>query len=169
VARLLESDTGKYIQSPTHRIIKNRNWLIISPNATEEAANILVEEDDSSITFALGELLFKKHVGQIRNDLPSTSDITHLNAAEIAFPLLLRKWKAGDYFYPLGMKKKKKLARFFIDQKLSKADKENVWVIEMDKKIIWVVGMRIDDRFKTTDSTTETLVITLKRNRLRTG
>jgi tRNA(Ile)-lysidine synthase len=61
------------------------------------------------------------------------------------------------------MRKKKKLSRFFIDQKMAKHRKEDVWVLESDRKIVWVVGMRIDDRFKVTDATTAILVITLDR------
>ena len=160
VITLLKADTGKYIRSATHRIIKNRNWLIIAPNKTIEAENIFIEEKDKQVEFQQGKINIEVLSTQ-NSKLKTQNHIAQLNAAEIKFPLLLRKWKPGDYFYPLGMQKKKKLSRFFIDQKLSLIQKEKTWVIEMDKKIIWVVGLRIDDRFKITDNTKNILQITL--------
>ena len=108
----------------------------------------------------MGKLQLETTTTTVNYQLTTDNSSACLDADEIKFPLLLRKWKQGDYFYPLGMKKKKKLSRFFIDQKLSKTDKEKVWVIEMDKKIIWVVGYRIDDRFKITGRTKNILKIT---------
>jgi tRNA(Ile)-lysidine synthase len=160
VVALLKSETGKYVQSASHRILKNRNWLIIAPNENVEAETILIEENIKEVEFQQGRIAIE--VCTTTNHKPQTTNlIAQLNASEIKFPLLLRKWKTGDYFYPLGMTKKKKLSRFFIDQKLSLTQKEKTWVIEMDKKIIWVVGLRIDDRFKITDSTKNILQITL--------
>src|SRR5215204_35304 len=165
--KLIESETGKYVQSSTHRIINNRNWLIITPVITTSSENILIEESDANIEFELGNLRFQKPT-TINHELQTAKNIALLNAQEITYPLLLRKWRAGDYFYPLGMnKKKKKLARFLIDHKLSKSQKENVWVVEMNKKIIWVVGMRIDERFKVASESNSVLSITLER--LQTG
>ncbi len=160
VIHLLQSETGKYVQSSSHKIIKNRNWLIISPNNTTEAENVLIEEKDKTIQFLNGKLKIEK-LSTINHQLSTESSIAMLDADEIKFPLLLRKWKQGDYFYPLGMNKKKKLSRFFIDQKLSLTEKENCRIIEMNKKIIWIVGKRIDDRFKITPKTKYILRISL--------
>jgi tRNA(Ile)-lysidine synthase len=158
ILTLLSADTGKYIASATHRIIRNRKWLIIAPNQSASASNILIEAEDKIIVFENGKLQLS-----FSNDIqPSTENsIATLDAKHIMFPLLFRKWKQGDYFYPLGMPKKKKIARFLIDLKLSKTDKEKVWVIESNQKIIWVAGYRIDDRFKLTPSTQQMLKIKL--------
>jgi tRNA(Ile)-lysidine synthase len=161
VEELLDSESGRYIASSSHRIIKNRKWLIVSPVSTVDAANILIEKSIAEVEFANGILHLKVIENNLSFQTPSAANIAALNAKEVTFPLLLRKWKQGDYFYPLGMRKKKKLSRFFIDKKLSKTEKENIWVIESNKKIIWIVGYRIDDRFKIEATTTEVLQISL--------
>jgi len=160
VINLLQSETGKYVESSSHRIIKNRNWLIIAPTSSLLAQNILIEQTDKAIEFANGKLKIEKLSAE-NCRLSADNKIATLDADEIKFPLLLRKHKQGDYFYPLGMNKKKKLSRFFTDQKLSITEKENTWVIEMDKKILWVVGKRIDDRFKITAKTKNILRVSL--------
>ncbi len=159
--KLAGSESGKFIESPglQYRIIKHRHWFIISPAQSSSAANIVIEAKDKSVGFEKGILSFEI----TSNQQPATSNhIACLDAKEITFPLLLRPWKTGDYFYPLGMTKKKKLSRFFIDQKLSKTEKENTWVLESNKRIIWIVGYRIDNRFKLTDQTKQVLKITLE-------
>lgn len=156
--KLLDASNGSYLQSPTHRLIRNRKWMIIAENANEQAAHIIIEQTDSEVRFADKTLKIQNSkFKSLNRAIPSAASEAFLDAAKIRFPLLLRKWKQGDYFYPLGMQKKKKLSRFFIDLKLSAIDKEKVWVLEMDKKIIWVIGYRIDDRFKITDNTTNAL------------
>ncbi|WEK33606.1 MAG: tRNA lysidine(34) synthetase TilS [Candidatus Pseudobacter hemicellulosilyticus] len=160
VVALLDSGSGKYVSSPSHRILRNRQWLIIAPLAAETARHILVEEGDRTVDFVQGRLQVQTlpHTGQTP---PATAGIACLDADQVRFPLLLRPWKTGDYFYPLGMTKKKKVARFLIDQKVSRTDKEKVWVLEMDKKIVWVVGHRIDNRFKLRPDSRQVLQVQL--------
>jgi tRNA(Ile)-lysidine synthase len=165
VIKLATAANGSYINAPQggFRIIRNRHWLIITPVAGEEVENFIIEKPGTDIDFSLGTLRASNISERVSSlDQSSTSNfIATLDAKQIRFPLLLRKWKTGDYFYPLGMQKKKKLSRFFIDQKLSKPEKENAWVIESDKKIIWVVGKRIDERFKISAKTKEVLSLEL--------
>ncbi|MCG2617090.1 tRNA lysidine(34) synthetase TilS [Terrimonas sp. NA20] len=147
VIALLNSGSGRYVQSSSHRIIRNRNWLIIASVKAERPSLILIEET-GNVSFPAGELTISRNFSSDGKPDTSSSSVAYIDASLIQFPFTLRPWKNGDYFYPLGMRKKKKLARFFIDQKMSSIEKENVWVIESDKRIVWVVGRRLDDRFK---------------------
>jgi tRNA(Ile)-lysidine synthase len=160
VIKLAESDSGKYIDSPTldYRIIRHRHWFIISPINSVESEIIIIEKGISNLEFGNGRLGIEV-IPDPQFQIPNSTHIGCFDFKFIKFPLILRRCKTGDYFYPLGMKKKKKLSRFFIDQKLSKTEKEKTWVIEMDKKIIWVVGKRIDERFKVTEKTKNVIKI----------
>ncbi len=156
--KLLDAANGSFMASASHRLIINRNWLIIAPLQPEEALNIIIEEGIKNIAYAGGTLSFETTPAD-NTHLPTDATIATLNADEIRYPLLLRPYKQGDYFYPLGMLKKKKLSKFFIDQKLSKTDKERVWVIESDKRIVWVIGLRIDNRFRIKPTSKKQLTI----------
>jgi tRNA(Ile)-lysidine synthase len=161
VIKLFNSDNGSYIDSQFYRIIKNRKWIIITPHNTSEVSNhFIIDEGTKKIKFNNQQLIFEI-IDAPHFQISTSKNVACLDSKELEYPLLLRKSRQGDYFYPLGMRKKKKLSRFLIDQKLSKTEKENVWVIESNKKIIWVVGHRIDDRFKIEPRTTEVFKISL--------
>jgi tRNA(Ile)-lysidine synthase len=163
VLALLDSESGKYTSSANYRVIRNRAWLIIAPLETVESNFFTIDRNSKTVAFSQGLLEFKT-LESAHHQISADKNLASIEAEALKYPLILRKWKQGDYFYPLGMKKKKKLSRFFIDQKLSKTEKENTWVLEMNKKIVWVVGQRIDDRFKILPSTKNVLQIKLLAN-----
>ncbi len=161
VITLLSSESGKFITSSSHRLLRNRAWLIVSPLEEQEQAILLIQNGESCKLF-----------GNYKLDIRSLSP-THVHysddgqrafvdAKQLQYPLMLRRWKEGDYFYPLGMTKKKKVARFLISEKLSLSEKEKVWVLESNKKIVWVVGYRIDNRFRILPVTTHVLQLSIK-------
>ncbi|SIN80681.1 tRNA lysidine(34) synthetase TilS [Chitinophaga niabensis] len=160
VVELLNSEPGKWIATATHRIVRDRKWLIITPLEATASTHFIIEEAQHLVQ--LPDMLLKlEQLAREGFTVPATASIACLDLQQVQFPLILRRWKKGDYFYPLGMAKKKKLSRFFIDQKLSLPEKEKVWVLESHKRIIWVAGMRIDDRFKITDKTRKILKLEL--------
>lgn len=157
---LLKSESGKYISSSTHRILKNRRWLIITPINSRESDHIVIEKTDENIAFETGILTLKPLSKAPQNLIQASTASVTIDSADLKFPLILRRWKQGDYFYPLGMQKKisgkpgkKKLSKFFIDQKLSLPEKEMIWVLESNKSIVWIIDKRLDDRFKVTPQT----------------
>jgi tRNA(Ile)-lysidine synthase len=158
IIQLLDSESGKVVRSKTHQLLRDRKWLIVSPLKIKNPTHTLIEEGTHQVEVYDLKLNLKKKPGE-NYIIPKDENIASLDASKIGYPLILRKWKQGDYFYPLGMRKKKKLSRFFIDKKLSLNEKEKVWVLESNQRIIWVIGLRIDDRFKITNATKEVLQV----------
>ncbi len=88
--------------------------------------------------------------------------IIYIDKDLLSFPLHVRKWQKGDYFYPFGMKGKKKLSKYFKDEKLSLYEKENIWLLCSENKIVWILNHRLDERFKISERTENILKLEIK-------
>lgn len=154
---LLEAQTGRKCEMDGVEIVRNREYI--------EVQKSVGENDESVVTVnAIGEL--KKYGFEISfaycdDDFvfDKNPQVAYIDVKKLKFPLTLRKWNFGDKFMPLGMKGMRKLSDFFKDEKLSQAEKSNVRILESDGKIVWVVGMRIDERFKFDKDTKEVYVL----------
>ncbi len=158
----LNSVSGKRFISKTHLLVKDRQELIIY-RRNNKIQRYYIEEHTRNIKEPLS-ITFKQE--QMANDfkIPQNPDIACIDRDKISFPLILRQWIKGDGFIPLGMTNSKKLSDFFIDEKMSLADKQDTWILADGEKIIWVVGRRLDDRYKITPSTKNLLIVTLNNH-----
>lgn len=154
----LAGQPGKKFLSATHQLTIDRDALVISKH--QDAWNEAIIEH-ADLTATLGTMDLQLDIGHYQVDEESIL-VAHLDADLVRFPLIWRKWEAGDFFCPLGMDHRKKVSDFFIDQKLSLADKNAATVIESQGEIVWVVGYRIDNRFKITKDTKRVLQLRLK-------
>ncbi|HYV90435.1 MAG TPA: tRNA lysidine(34) synthetase TilS [Chitinophagales bacterium] len=163
IVSALDAESGKIFFSPTHRLIKDRKHLIVSPLTATSLSEVLINEHDHRIPVTLSSVEGQLQISERDAEgfsIPQDSSISCLDKSELEFPLVLRKWKKGDYFYPFGMKrKKKKISDYLIDKKIPLNEKENIWVIESGKRIACIIGERIDERFKVTSSTEKVIVI----------
>lgn len=157
IYNLLEAQSGKYVQSNSHRLIKDRSTLILTELKEGNIHEVIISGTDKSIETPIGTLMIEA-VNDYKEEHKHT---IYVDADKLQFPLILRQWQEGDYFYPLGMRGKKKLSKYFKDEKFSLVDKENTWVICSNNNIIWILGMRMDERFKITDSTRNILELEL--------
>lgn len=145
--------SGKLFYSSSHQLLVDRESLIVSPldtKAEEKLNSAVIHKKDKRV-----------RLGDLEMQIENSADVTiskavveaSLDASQITFPLIWRKWEEGDYFTPLGMKNQKKLSDFFIDAKVARTEKSRATVLEANGEIIWVVGYRINDRYKLTDQT----------------
>ena len=141
-----DSQSGKYIESSTHRISKDRgNWTLSKKTINKRSENIFYVEKNEIIKTPI------KLTGHICNTLSlekSNNNIEFFNFSNLDFPLKLRKWKNGDKIQPLGMKGGKKVSDILIDFKISSLEKENIYVLVSNKDIVWIIGVLISDKFK---------------------
>jgi len=161
VYHLLEAQTGKQVFSKTHYLLKDRENLVLGVRLSK-AEDKKQEVIEVGSTFKIQNLEFNIEIIDKLNSLNfGKQNETFIDFSKIEYPLSVRKWKEGDYFYPLGLKGKKKISDFLIDQKISQIDKEKIWLLcDTEDQIIWVIGKRLDDRYKITKTTTKILKIT---------
>lgn len=157
VYNLLDAQPGKMVFSPTHRLIKDREKLILTELPSENLEReFQIEEDEEVVMLPMGTFTFS----QVRKIEEKTTYSIYVNPELLEYPLVVRKWRKGDYFYPFGMKGKKKLSDFFKDKKLSIPEKENSWLLCSGEKIVWVINKRADNRFAITSPDQKILKIT---------
>lgn len=157
IAAGVHAQPGRLYRSATHSLLNDRTHLILSPLRKEvREEEVLIREDFSQLEKPLS-LAF--YAGR---NLKPTPRRALLDRAKLRFPLLLRPWKAGDYFYPTGMSGRKKLSDLLTDLKVPRTEKQGIFVITSGEQIVWVVGMRVDRRFASTEQTTDPYCVELK-------
>jgi len=159
IYELVEGQSGKQIFSEEFRLLKNREILILSPvSETSEKEEFQIHENDTEVNFPLNLRLC-----QVDDITIDSNRAIFVDAEKIQFPLILRKWNEGDVFQPFGMHgKSKKVSKLFKDEKLSLIEKEKTWILSSDNQIVWVVGIRQDERFKIKNTTNKILKIELQ-------
>ncbi len=160
----LDSSPGKIFFSKSHCLTRDRECLIINPIVTILLSKTYTIEDfvQSKTVHRPVRLSFIKLRKTNVTEIPTSENVASLDLRKLTFPLSIRKWQSGDAFHPFGMKGRKKLSRFFIDEKFSIPEKENTWLLCSGDKIAWVIGHRIDHRFRITSKTREILRLTFR-------
>ena len=153
--------SGKQFFSSTYSLVKDRTQLVIAPKTQTIREQILIDTLALGQTHIASGLILERKAVTVNFKIPRDTSIACLDWEKLTLPLKIRPWQQGDWFKPLGMTQRKKLSDFLIDQKVPLNLKDRVQVVVSGDAIVWVVGYRIDNRFKISDQTTEVLVISV--------
>ncbi|MCX2495664.1 tRNA lysidine(34) synthetase TilS [Pedobacter sp. PF22-3] len=156
----LKALSGTHFFSTTHQAIINRNDLVIVEKNISVTANQFIHPTTENIAFGNAEisLMFTDEV-----KFEVYTDKAFVNADKLIFPLVLRNWQHGDKFIPLGMRNPKKVSDYFIDAKVPLHLKSTTPIlVNGNGEIIWIAGMRQDNRYKLTTATKKVAIFGLK-------
>lgn len=144
--------SGKRFYAEKYVATLDRNKLLINPRSAAKFEQSTICEDDPALEWlTINDF----------DTLQTPPNVALLSADALNFPLRVRRWQAGDWFVPLGMHSQKKVSDFLIDAKVSLPDKEQQGVLVSGDSIVWLIGRRIDDRYKVTETTSKVIRITL--------
>ncbi len=157
VTQLLTALSGKEVVSKTHRLIKDREVLILTPIVEGKSGTFEFSPANTCI-----EVPIPMQIDLVDKISERSRGILYVDKETLNHRLEVRKWKKGDYFYPLGMGGRKLVSKFFKDEKYDALEKENQWLLFSGDKLVWVIGKRADERFKVSPDTKEILRFQLK-------
>jgi len=158
-----EASVGARFFSEQYRLTVDRGKVVVDRRTDEEHSQYLWEQEEPLNK----PLVLRAEIKSRREmDIPNHPDKAALDFDLLQFPLMLRRWRPGDVFKPLGMTGTKKLQDFFTDEKWSRTAKENAWLLCSGNHIVWLVGHRIDDRYKIGDATEKAYLVSLLKNEL---
>tara|TARA_R110002020_G_scaffold21009_8_gene71449 strand:- start:11068 stop:12462 length:1395 start_codon:yes stop_codon:yes gene_type:complete len=156
VASLLSAMGGKELRSSSHRLLKHRDHLLLREIREEEEREYRILESDNHI-----EKPFPLTLKEVDSMDGTGRDILYVDKERLVYPLIVRKWKKGDYFYPFGMRGRKKVGKFFKDTNMDRFSKQDQWLLCSGDEIVWIIGLRPDDRFKIVNTTKKILKINI--------
>lgn len=153
---------GSLFLSPTHRLTCDRGQLIIEPRGAEATGGSYpVPQPEMSLDIPGACLRFHLHEAGAIHYKTHHTETAFLDYDRLKFPLLLRRWKHGDRFMPLGMEQFRKLSDYFTDRKISNPGKKRIWLLTSENNIVWIAGERIDQQYRVTEKTEKILEVNL--------
>lgn len=160
VFNLIYAQTGKVLTTKSHTLLKDRDFLLLLPSnkfTNTENQTVTIIDSDLKVSYPVN-LLFKN----VQETTSLDKNTIYVDKNSLNYPLTLRKWNDGDFFYPKGMLGKKKISKYFKDEKISLIEKQNIWILCSGKnEIIWILGKRQDRRFLPSDNTINILQISI--------
>jgi len=155
------TSSGKMFFNEEYCLLVDRDFLFLNKKKQQRKEEILIHKTDAKIVLS-NEILKVQIINEKPNSFSKEKNEAVLDLDKLNFPLILRKWKIGDTFQPFGMQgKHQKVSDFFSNNKLSRFEKEAVWILESKGEIVWIVGLRMDERFKLTNKTKNSLLLVL--------